>query len=148
MINKYDIKDVSRAGDVGIIIFEDVENQETFTLPLDLTNFKESELYVLCAECYNYNDSLYITDIDSNFELTTKEYYDRQHENISDAIQEVLLHIWQNRKMIKLYNYYEIMYRRHYSVCKNSLETDIYQAKLSAVKECLDIMTEDNSNDR
>jgi hypothetical protein len=39
MINKYDIKDVSRAGDVGIIIFEDVENQETFTLPLDLTKF-------------------------------------------------------------------------------------------------------------
>lgn len=33
MINKYDIKDV------GIIIFEDVENQETFTLPLDLTKF-------------------------------------------------------------------------------------------------------------
>lgn len=51
-------------------------------------------------------------------------------------------------KMIKLYNYYEIMYRRHYSVCKNSQETDIYQAKLSAVKECLDIMTEDNTNDR
>ena len=51
-------------------------------------------------------------------------------------------------KMIKLYNYYEIMYRRHYSVCKNSLETDLYQAKLSAVKECLDIMTEDNTNDR
>lgn len=51
-------------------------------------------------------------------------------------------------KMITLYNYYEIMYRRHYSVCKNCLETDIYQAKLSAVKECLDIMTEDNSNDR
>lgn len=40
------------------------------------------------------------------------------------------------------------MYRRHYSVCKNSLETDIYQAKLSAVKECLDIMTEDAANDR
>lgn len=40
------------------------------------------------------------------------------------------------------------MYRRHYSVCKNSLETDIYQAKLSAVKECLDIMTEDTANDR
>lgn len=79
MINKYDIKDV------GIIIFEDVENQETFTLPLDLTKFKESELYVLCAECYNYNESLYITDIDSNFELTTKEYYDRQHENISGS---------------------------------------------------------------
>lgn len=51
-------------------------------------------------------------------------------------------------KMIKLYNYYEIMYRRHYNVCKNSLETDIYQAKLSAVKECLDIMIEDNTNDR
>ena len=51
-------------------------------------------------------------------------------------------------KMIKLYNYYEIMYRRHYSVCKNSPETDIYQAKLSVVKECLDIMTEDNANDR
>lgn len=100
MINKYDIKDVSRAGDVGIIIFEDVENQETFTL--DLTNFKESELYVLCAECYNYNDSLYITDIDSNFELTTKEYYDRQHENISDAIQEVLRHYDKNRKNDKI----------------------------------------------
>lgn len=51
-------------------------------------------------------------------------------------------------KMIKLYNYYEIMYRRHYGVCKNSLETDLYQAKLSAVKECLDIMREDNTNDR
>lgn len=51
-------------------------------------------------------------------------------------------------KMIKLYNYYEIMYRRHYSVCKNSLETDLYQAKLSAVKECLDIMTEGCTNDR
>lgn len=51
-------------------------------------------------------------------------------------------------KMIKLYNYYEIMYRRHYSVCKNSLETDLYQAKLSAVKECLDIMTEGSTNDR
>lgn len=51
-------------------------------------------------------------------------------------------------KMIKLYKYYETMYRRHYKVCKNSLETDIYQAKLSAVKECLDIMAEDNTNDR
>ena len=51
-------------------------------------------------------------------------------------------------KMVKLYKYYEIMYRRHYSVCKTSLETDIYQAKLSAVKECLDIMIEDNANDR
>lgn len=51
-------------------------------------------------------------------------------------------------KMIKLHNYYEIMYRRHYSVCKDSLETDIYQAKLSAVKECLDIMFEDSTNDR
>lgn len=40
------------------------------------------------------------------------------------------------------------MYRRHYSVCKNSIETDIYQAKLSAVKECIDIMTKDNANDR
>ena len=40
------------------------------------------------------------------------------------------------------------MYRRHYSVCKNSLETALYQAKMSAVKECLDIMTEDNTNDR
>lgn len=28
MINQYDIKDVSRAGDVGIIIFEDVENEK------------------------------------------------------------------------------------------------------------------------
>lgn len=54
----------------------------------------------------------------------------------------------KKEKMIKLYNYYKIMYRRHYSVCKNSLESYIYQAKLSAVKECLDIMTEDNSNDR
>lgn len=51
----------------------------------------------------------------------------------------------KTEKMIKLYNYYKIMYRRHYSVCKNSLETEIYQAKLSAVKECLNIMTEDNS---
>lgn len=51
-------------------------------------------------------------------------------------------------KMIKLYNYYEIMYRRHYSVCKNSLDTETYQAKLSAVKECLDIMTEDETDDR
>ena len=97
MINKYDIKDVSRAGDVGIIIFEDVENQETFTLPLDLTNFKESELYVLCTECYNYNDSLYITDIDSNFELATKEDYDRERESIYEAIEEVLRHYDKNR---------------------------------------------------
>lgn len=97
MINKYDIKDVSRAGDVGIIIFEDVENQETFTLPLDLTNLKESELYVLCAECYNYNDSLYITDIDSNFELATKEDYDRERESIYEAIEEVLRHYDKNR---------------------------------------------------
>lgn len=52
---------------------------------------------MLCAECYNYNESLYITDIDSNFELTTKEYYDRQHEKISDAIQEVLRHYDKNR---------------------------------------------------
>lgn len=51
-------------------------------------------------------------------------------------------------KMIKLYKYYDIMYRRHYRVCKNSLETNIYQAKLSAVKECLDIMTEGDTNDR
>lgn len=98
MINQYDIKDVSRAGDVGIIIFEDVENQETFTLPLDLTNFKESELYVLCAECYTYNDSLYITDIDSNFELATKEDYDRERESISEAIEEVLRHYDKNRQ--------------------------------------------------
>lgn len=97
MINKYDIKDVSRAGDVGIIIFEDVENQETFTVPLDLTNFKESVLYVLCAECYNYNDSLYITDIDSNFELATKEDYDRERESIYEAIEEVLRHYDKNR---------------------------------------------------
>lgn len=90
MINKYDIKDVSRAGDVGIIMFEDVENQETFTLPLDLTNFKESELYVLCAECYNYNDSLYITNINGNFELATKEDYDRERKNIYEAIEDVL----------------------------------------------------------
>lgn len=27
MINKYDIKDVSRAGDVGIIIFEDYNRE-------------------------------------------------------------------------------------------------------------------------
>ena len=40
------------------------------------------------------------------------------------------------------------MFRRHYSVCKNSVETDLYQAKLSAVKECLDIMTEGDPNDR
>lgn len=98
MINKYDIKDVSRAGDVGIIIFEDVENQETFTLLLDLTKFKEAVLYVLCAECYTYNDSLYITDIDSYFELTTKECYDRQHENITNATQEVLRHYDKNRQ--------------------------------------------------
>lgn len=98
MITQYDIKDVSRAGDVGIIIFEDVENQETFTLPLDLTNFKESELYVLCKECYTYNDSLYITDIDSNFELATKEDYYRERESISDAIQEVLRHYDKNRQ--------------------------------------------------
>nr|DAH07528.1 MAG TPA: hypothetical protein [Caudoviricetes sp.] len=30
MINQYDIKDVSRAGDVGIIIFEDVENEKVY----------------------------------------------------------------------------------------------------------------------
>lgn len=30
MINQYDIKDVSRAGDVGIIIFEDVENEKAY----------------------------------------------------------------------------------------------------------------------
>lgn len=98
MINQYDIKDVSRAGDVRIIIFEDVENQETFTLPLDLTNFKESELYVLCVKCYACNDSLYITDIDSNFELATKEDYDRERESISEAIEEVLRHYDKNRQ--------------------------------------------------
>ena len=97
MINKYDIKDVSRAGDVGIIIFEDVETQETFTLPLKLTNFKESVLYVLCVECYACNDSLYITDIDSNFELATKEDYDRERESIYEAIEEVLRHYDKNR---------------------------------------------------
>ena len=97
MISQYDIKDISRAGDIGIIIFEDVENQETFTLPLDLTKFKESVLYVLCAECYNYNDSLYITDIDSNFELATKEDYDRERESIYEAIEEVLRHYDKNR---------------------------------------------------
>lgn len=102
MISQYDIKDISRAGDIGIIIFEDVENQETFTLPLDLTNFKESELYVLCAECYACNDSLYITDIDSNFELATKEDYNRERESISEAIEEVLRHYDKNRKNDKI----------------------------------------------
>lgn len=97
MINQYEIKDVSRAGDVGIIIFEDVENQETFTLPLDLTVFKESELYVLCAECYTYNNSLYIKDIDSYFELATKEDYDRERGSIYEEIEEVLRHYDKNR---------------------------------------------------
>ena len=97
MINQYDIKDVSRAGDVGIIIFEDVENHETFTLLIDLTKFKESALYVLCKECYTYHDSLYITDIDSNFELATKEDYDRERESIYEAIEEVLRHYDKNR---------------------------------------------------
>lgn len=46
----------------------------------------------------NKYDSLYITDIDSNFELTTKECYDRQHENITDATQEVLRHYDKNRQ--------------------------------------------------
>lgn len=92
MINKYDIKDV------GIIIFEDVENHETFTLLIDLTKFKESVLYVLCAECYTYNNSLYIKDIDSNFELATKEDYDRERESISEAIEEVLRHYDENRQ--------------------------------------------------
>lgn len=98
MINKYDIKDVSRAGDVGIIIFEGVENHETFTLLIDLTKFKESVLYVLCTECYTYNNSLYIKDIDSNFELATKEDYDRERESISEAIEEVLRHYDKNRQ--------------------------------------------------
>lgn len=49
MISQYDIKDISRAGDIGIIIFEDVENQETFTLPLDLTNFKR--IRIICVMC-------------------------------------------------------------------------------------------------
>lgn len=98
MINKYDIKDVSRAGDVGIIIFEDVENHETFTLLIDLTKFKESVLYVLCKEGYTYNNSLYIKDIDSNFELATKEDYDRERESISEAIEEVLRHYDENRQ--------------------------------------------------
>nr|DAP86601.1 MAG TPA: hypothetical protein [Caudoviricetes sp.] len=93
MINQYDIKDISRAGDIGIIIFEDVENQET----LDLTNFKESELYVLCVKCYACNESLYITDIDSNFELATKEDYNRERESISEAIEEVLRNYDKNR---------------------------------------------------
>lgn len=98
MINKYDIKDVSRAGDVGIIIFEDVENHETFTLLIDLTKFKESVLYVLCKESYTYNNSLYIKDIDSNFELATKDDYDRERESISEAIEEVLRHYDKNRQ--------------------------------------------------
>lgn len=98
MIGQYDIKDISRAGDIGIIIFEDAENQETFTLPLDLTNFKESELYVLCVECYACNDSLYITDIDSNFELAAKEDYNRERESISEAIEEVLRNYDKNRQ--------------------------------------------------
>lgn len=98
MINQYDIKGVSRAGDVGIIIFEDVENHETFTLLIDLTKFKESALYVLCKECYTYNNSLYIKDIDSNFELATKEDYDRERESISEAIEEVLRHYDKNRQ--------------------------------------------------
>lgn len=55
MINQYDIKDISRAGDIGIIIFEDVENQETFTLPLDLTNFKESEAIEEVLRNYDKN---------------------------------------------------------------------------------------------
>lgn len=98
MINQYDIKDVSRAGDVGIIIFEDVENHETFTLLIDLTKFKESALYMLCKERYTYNNSLYIKDIDSNFELATKEDYDRERESISEAIEEVLRHYDKNRQ--------------------------------------------------
>lgn len=47
--------------------------------------------------CYNYNDSLYITDIDSNFELATKEDYDRERESIYEAIEEVLRHYDNNR---------------------------------------------------
>ena len=91
-------------GDVGIIIFEDVENHETFTLLIDLTKFKESVLYVLCKECYTYNNSLYIKDIDSNFELATKEDYDRERErereSISEAIEEVLRHYDRERESI------------------------------------------------
>lgn len=30
MNSQYDIKDISRAGDVGIIIFEDVENEKAY----------------------------------------------------------------------------------------------------------------------
>lgn len=39
----------------------------------------------------------YITDIDSNFELATKEDYNRERESISEAIEEVLRHYDKNR---------------------------------------------------
>lgn len=38
-----------------------------------------------------------ITDIDSNFELATKEDYDRERESIYEAIEEVLRHYDKNR---------------------------------------------------
>ena len=62
-----------------------------------MTKFKESELYVLCVESYTYNNSLYITDIDSNFELATKEDYERERESIYEAIEEVLRHYDKKR---------------------------------------------------
>lgn len=52
---------------------------------------------MLCAESYTYNNSLYITDIDSNFELATKEDYERERESIYEAIEEVLRHYDKNR---------------------------------------------------
>lgn len=39
-----------------------------------------------------------IKDIDSNFELATKEDYDRERESISEAIEEVLRHYDKNRQ--------------------------------------------------
>lgn len=48
--------------------------------------------------CYACNDSLYITDIDSNFELATKEDYNRERESISEAIEEVLRNYDKNRQ--------------------------------------------------
>lgn len=53
---------------------------------------------MLCVECYACNDSLYITDIDSNFELATKEDYNRERESISEAIEEVLRNYDKNRQ--------------------------------------------------
>lgn len=47
--------------------------------------------------CY-VRSVILITDIDSIFELATKEDYDRERESISEAIEEVLRLYDKNRQ--------------------------------------------------